>query len=89
MPVLLFCEHLIAGNALSNDLELPLAEVLFDPKPQQWFSPATVIVPPPLEQASAEAKTVLQRIGTLVLQSHWASPELRRAVPRTLAAIGK
>jgi hypothetical protein len=89
MPVLLFCEHLIAGNALSDDLELPLAEVLFDPKPQQWFSPATVIVPPPLEQASAEAKTVLQRIGMLVLQSHWASPELRRAVPRTLAAIGK
>lgn len=89
MPVLLFCERLIGGNVLSSDLELPLAEVLFDPKPQQWFSPATVIVPPPLEQASAEAKTALQRIGTLVLQSHWATPELRGAVPRTLAAIGK
>jgi hypothetical protein len=89
MPVLLFCERLIGGNVLSSDLELPLAEVLFDPKPQRWFSPATVIVPPPLEQASAEAKTALQRIGTLVLQSHWATPELRGAVPRTLAAIGK
>jgi hypothetical protein len=89
LALLLFSEHLIVGNAFSNDLKLPLAEVLFDPMPQQWFSPATVIVPPPLEQATPEAKTEFQRIGKLVLESHWATPDLRRAVPRTLAVIGK
>jgi hypothetical protein len=88
-PLLLWCEHVFAGKTLADDLKLALAEVLFDPKPQQWFRPATVVVPPPLERATTDAKTTLQRIGTLVLQSKWATPELRHAVPRTLAAIGK
>ncbi len=89
MPVLQFCERMIAISALPDDLKLTLGQVLFDPKPQQWFSPATVIVPPPLQQASAKAKAEIQSIGTLVLQSQWATAELRHAVPLTLHTIGK
>jgi hypothetical protein len=89
IPVLQFCERMMAGTAFSDDLKLTLSQVLFDPKPQQWFSPATVIVPPRLEEASPAAKTALQKIGALVLQSQWATPELRRAIPPALDAIGK
>ena len=89
MPVLLFCEREMAGRTLSNDLKSSLAEVLFDPKPQRWFRPATIIVPPPLDQASAEAKAVFHRIGAVVVQAPWAGEELRKATQRTLASLAK
>jgi hypothetical protein len=88
VPLLLWCERELAGRALGDDLKLALAEVLFDPKPQQWFPPASVVIPPPLDQLSPEGRAVLERAGKQVLLAPWATPELRRGVERTLMAIG-
>jgi hypothetical protein len=89
LPLLLWCEHVLASNTLGPDLMVVLGQVLFDPKPEQWFRPATVVIPPPLEQASTEAKQTLRRIGALVLRAPWASSELRAGVERSLGAIGR
>ena len=86
-PVLLFCEHLIGGNTIANDLRFAVASALFDPKPTEWFPPATVVVPPPLERASAEAKAIFHRLGARVEQAPWATPALKLGVKKTLATL--
>jgi hypothetical protein len=65
-PLLAACEDLLK-HGLSESLRLALAESLFDYKPYEWFTPATVLHPPPRAAIGPEARATLQRIADFVL----------------------
>ncbi len=62
------CERLLRGG-LPEPLRPLLVEVLFDYRPEEWFRPATVLVPPERKLASAAARERLRRIGEFALRS--------------------
>ena len=80
------CERLLRGG-LPGQLKPLLVEVLFDYRPEEWFRPATVLVPPERRLASADARERLRRIGVFALQSVPLSDAEKSAINGVLREI--
>ncbi|HWV99080.1 MAG TPA: hypothetical protein VNZ64_05240 [Candidatus Acidoferrum sp.] len=59
--------HDVLRAGLSGPLRVPLVEVLFDYKPQEWFAPATVLCPPSRAALGLEGGAVLEKVGEFAL----------------------
>lgn len=80
------CERMLSGG-LTENLRIALIEVLFDYRPQEWFSPSVVIKAPDRRQATREALDQLQRIGEFALNKMRLKEDLRKKVEKTLEEI--
>jgi hypothetical protein len=80
------CERLLRGE-LPERLRPLLVEVLFDYRPEEWFRPATVLVPPDRKLASAAARERLRRIGEFALQSAPLTEQQQKVVRAVLKEI--
>jgi hypothetical protein len=89
LALLQACDQLLRGKQFRKNLRPPLVEVLFDYRPGEWFKPASSYSAPPLESASAAARTELQAIGELALRTVALSPSQREAVRLKLQHINK
>ena len=66
-PILLeACEDLLQ-RGLSDALRLNLAEVLFDFRPNEWFTPATILQPPSRATLPKEVRARLERMAEFTL----------------------
>ncbi len=80
------CERLLAAG-LPEALRLTLVSVLFDYRPQEWYTPASLFTPPDRHQASQAALTVLHRIGEYALAKVPLTPDLRKVVKKVLVDV--
>jgi hypothetical protein len=77
---------LVAGD-LERDLRNALAEALFDYQPEAWYPGREGLPRPPAERSTtAEAATVLRRIGKSVLAGDYPA-SVQAAVRRTLGKL--
>ena len=83
LAMLEICERLLRGG-LPEQLRPLMVGVLFDYRPEEWFRPATVLVPPERRLASAEARKRLRQIGVFALQSIPMSEAEKSTVNRVL-----
>jgi hypothetical protein len=80
LPLLEGCERLLRGRRLSPPLEDHLIDVLFDYRPDEWYSEARVFVPPDRARASAESRAALRRIAELAVRSLPLTERQRKAI---------
>ena len=80
------CEELVQ-RGLSESLRLALAEALFDYKPYDWFTPATVLHPPSRATLSPEARVIRERIGNFVMANLKPSESLAAVIKTELEAL--
>ncbi|MGK3964570.1 hypothetical protein WMF38_10385 [Sorangium sp. So ce118] len=88
LPLLERCERMLKGS-LPRALRPSLVEVLFDYRPGEWFSPATVVSAPDLRKATPEALAELLKIGELALKSVPLSATQKKAVELRVEEIKK
>ena len=84
-PVLLeAAEKWLNGGTLNHELNVALADALFDYKPDEWYPGGEGIPRPPQEKStSPKAAVVLDRIGKSVLEGKYPAAT-KSAVRRTL-----
>lgn len=87
LPLLQSCERLMTGK-LPEKLRPSLIDALFDYKPTEWFTPATVLYPPDRKLASPEARAQLSKIGETVLKTFKVSARQKGAIEKTLKEVG-
>jgi hypothetical protein len=88
LSLLKSCERLLTGK-LGANLRPVLVEALFDYRPTEWFSPATVLKPPDRDEASPAARAELRSIGAYALEKVTLSENQRSAVRKTLGELSK
>jgi hypothetical protein len=75
------------ARGLAKRLKPTLVDALFDYRPTEWFSPATVLRPPPRAEASPAARAELRKIGAYALRAVTLGERQRRAIRETLAGL--
>jgi hypothetical protein len=80
LPLLEGCERLLRSRRLSPSLEGHLIDVLFDYRPDEWYSEARVFVPPDRARASAESRAVLRRIAEFAVRSLTLTERQRKVI---------
>lgn len=82
------CENLLR-EGLSVELRPSLVEALFDYRPTEWYSPATLLVPPKRARASREALKQSRKLGAQALSDVNLNETQRNAVERALQEINE
>jgi hypothetical protein len=80
------CERLLGGR-LSEHLRPTLVEALYDYRPAEWFSPATLLASPDRRKATPEALAQLREMGQMALQTITLTETQKLAVRKTLEDI--
>ena len=80
------CDRLLKGG-LSEELRPVLLEALFDYRPTEWYSPATLLMPPDRKNAAPEALLQLRETGRMALNSIRLTHKQERAVKKTLDEV--
>jgi len=81
--VLQSCRTLLEGP-LADPLKSELVDVLFDYKPEVWYTPAVNFDAPPLANYSATARTEMRAIGQYVIRDLTLTDRQRKAVQEML-----
>lgn len=87
--VLGLCRRLLTGAAMPAHLRLPLAEVLFDHKPGEWFFEDAVKHPPSKLDMTDEARALRAEIGRFVIDKLNPDPRLEGLIRLELAVSEK
>ena len=85
-PLLQSCRRLIEGT-WKKFLKIKLVEVLFDYRPEEWYTPHVFYSPPERREADATARKELRRIGDYAMGNLLLSPELKTRVLETLKEL--
>lgn len=81
--LIVLCQRL-AADGLNPDLRVPLVETFFDYLPEQWFSPATLRMPPSEAAMTPDARRARVDFGDWALSNLAVSERLQRAVETTI-----
>lgn len=86
---LIECAERMFSGSLPESLRPALVEALFDYKPEEWFTPATVISPPDRAGLGPAGRVALRRVAVLCLKSVKLTDEQKEAVENTLKELEK
>ena len=84
---LIECAERMLSGSLPEPLRPALVEVLFDYKPDEWYTPAVSVSPPDRAGRGPAARVALRRVAQYVLKSVTLTDEQKRAVENTLKEL--
>lgn len=81
------CSERMLSGSLPESLRPALVEVLFDYKPDEWYTPAVNVSPPDRSHLGPSGRVALRRVGEYVLKNVKLSREQRDAVEKVLKEL--
>ncbi len=77
----------LMGSAVDAELKAVIVDVIFDHRPEEWYSIHTQVFPPPHSELSAQSAAIVLRLADRLLQSDTLTEQQREAVVATKKQI--
>jgi len=70
----------LMGSPVDAEIKSVIVDVIFDHRPEEWYSIHTQVFPPPRSELSAESAAIVLRLADRLLQSDTLTDQQREAV---------
>ncbi len=70
----------LMGSPVDAEIKAVIVDVIFDHRPEEWYSIHTQVFPPPRSELSAESAAIVLRLADRLLQSDTLTDQQREAV---------
>jgi len=88
-PSLIQMADRLLDTKIPSDLKIALVDTFFDYQPALWFSPATLLEPPPRTALTAEGRQALEKLAEKAKKLPGLPPALVAKVEATEALVKK